>query len=79
MTYQLICEGLCNPTIRSVDADVARFRSDEKKDQRTGPMQPPDDSLVARLRLLTYTAHEKLSDDGRYACLDCGSIRRYGF
>ena len=70
-TYQLICEGACNPTIGAVDALGAKFLATK---QRGG-----DPVLfLAAHRSLIYTPHTATSD-GMYAVCDvCGCRRGYG-
>ena len=85
MTNELICEGLCNPNIKAVDADVRTAREPELKDP-DGTVHPlADTGLVRRLRALRHTAHARTAPLAlgptlydRWQCASCGSVRTWG-
>ena len=75
MTYQLICEGACNPMLPDLDAAVRRERKDDPL--KASPITSVSEGLVARLHKLKHTAHSMVGDV-HAKCDMCGTVRRYG-
>ena len=82
MTYALICEGACNPTLPSVDAMVrAAVHPRDSYDQATRRvLDTSEGNLGDWLRAQKHTPHVKVNHraHNRYACQVCGSDRRFG-
>lgn len=93
MSEHLICEGTCNPHLKSVDTDMREFRrvlegmpSSADGEPERWKLPPPDDATLRRLRSLTYTRHRHVGDrrleaggtEHLWACERCGQVRRWG-
>jgi len=69
-TYELICEGACNHNL------PARLDSIAERERRT--MQLPTLATIAAFKRLKHTPHVALQTPDDCACLDCGTVRRFG-
>jgi hypothetical protein len=70
----LVCEGLCNPDLASVDAEVRRNTMSD------GTVYL-NDELRYRQRRLKHTPHRYVSMPlpyANFACEVCGHVRRCG-
>lgn len=78
----LICEGVCNPSIRIIDREI------EATTKRLGVEDGNlvlSDRVGAFYRQATYTPHEPVGQSTtsggaylEYACTRCGARRRFG-
>ena len=73
MTYELICEGRCNPTIGSVDAMVENLN---RRSLETGVSSRCHPAWKYQ-RQLIHTPHDMIASD-RAVCLICRHERRFG-
>lgn len=74
MTYQLICEGLCNPFLELADGLAAEFIQSKNRNapfDGAGPM-------IAAQRKLKYTLHVIDGSGCVATCLVCQAKRGYG-
>jgi hypothetical protein len=72
----LVCEGICNPDLATVDAWMARERV-KMEDCRDGKTIGLSGPVTTALRRLVHTPHRRVGP-GEYACCACGARRRYG-
>lgn len=70
-TYQIVCEGACNPSIAELD------RATKAKNVKPGTMPPPPNvpyDTLMKVRNLAHTAHKR-TDGEKVACVVCGHER----
>lgn len=76
----LICEGVCNPTLPTFD-DVASFFAGNVLGVNAQRSKPEVVTLleivIAERKKLRHTEHRHVGGN-RWACTDCGTERQYG-
>lgn len=77
---QLICEGVCNPTIRDYDELVRRWRNTQEQFKPARRFDPPAD-MARDLKHTTHIAvgpemwHNQLGWCRAWVCSTCGHRR----
>jgi hypothetical protein len=71
-----VCEGACNPSLHTLDAEVAEARKRESSFYLRR-VYALDTGLTEKLRQLAHTLHEPVAET-RWRCTCCGHIRRFG-
>jgi len=77
---QLVCEGLCNPMVETVDSEVQAFRESLPTTMLDGVVVAPPDDLIEKLHSLRHTRHFAIDSIIRshFKCAECGTIRQFG-
>lgn len=73
---QMICEGGCNPHLRTVEALVPKMaaRQVDHDEKRMTTILPVADGVAHALRTLKHTSHQPLH--GYWVCNVCGQSRQ---